>query len=149
MPTKPNNKLEIREIKNKTELEECFEIRRIVFVMEQNVSKELEWDGLDNQPTTTHIIVKAGKKTVGCSRIRFVDSYAKLERIAILSEYRGNGYGKRLIKFMVDICKKKKVKTIKMHAQYYLLEYYKKLGFIPFGKKFDEAGIEHIEMRIE
>jgi len=148
MPTKPNNKLEIREIKNKTELEECFEIRRKVFVIGQNVLKELEWDGLDKE--ADHIVVKEGKQAVGCARIRFFDkTKAKLERIAILPEYRCKGYGKLLVRFMIDYCKKKKASVITMHAQYYLLEYYKKLGFVPFGKKFEEAGIEHIEMRIE
>jgi len=142
-----NEQLMIREIKNKQELETCFEIRKEVFVKGQNVSMELEIDGEDDK--ATHILVLLGKEAVGCARIRIIDNKAKLERIAILDEYRGEGYGKDLVNFLVKFCINKKVDEIYMHAQYYLKTFYSSLGFKERGEIFEEAGIKHIEMVYE
>ena len=51
-----------------------------------------------------------------------------------------------IVKYMVNYCKNKNVKTIVMNSQYYLKDYYKKFGFKPRGKTFMEASIKHIEM---
>ena len=115
-----------------------------MFIKGQNVSQELEIDGLDDE--SEHVIARLDEKPIGCARIRYVDGKAKLERIAILEQYRGKGYGKKLMEFLVDYCRKKDVSGITMNAQYYLLDFYKSLGFEPVGEKFLEAGIEHIEM---
>lgn len=49
----------------------------------------------------------------------------------------------------IKYCKRKKVKNIFMNAQYYLKDYYKKLGFKPEGRIFEEAGIKHIKMQLK
>ena len=134
----------IREIKSKKELDEVFKIREEVFVKGQNVPKEMEIDEEDEK--AIHIIVLLGEKPVGCARIVMTDNRARLGRIAILDECRGKGYGKDLVKFLIEFCLDKKVKEIYMHAQYYLNKFYSELGFVDRGERFDEAGIEHIEM---
>lgn len=139
-------KLIIREIKDKNELDEIFRIRKEVFVKGQNVPKELEIDGEDDK--ATHIIVLLNNKAIGCARIRFVDNKCKLERIAILNEYQGKGYGKKLVQFLIKFCMSKK-KKIYMYAQYYLKDFYSDLGFKEKGEIFEEAGIKHIEMVYE
>ena len=113
-------------------------------MLPQNVPEELEIDGEDD--SATQIIVLLGKKPIGCARIRMVDNKAKLERISILEAYRGKGYGKDLVKFLIKFCLDKKLKEIYMYAQYYLKTFYSTLGFKERGKVFDEAGIKHIEM---
>jgi len=138
------DKLIIREIKNKKELEKVFIIRKEVFVRGQNVPEEMEIDGEDDK--AIHIIVLLKNKPIGCARIRITDNKAKLERISVLAEYRGKGYGKDLVKFLVKFCLDKKVREIYMHAQYYLKNFYSDFGFIERGEIFDEAGIKHIEM---
>jgi len=137
-------KLTIREIENKKELEEIISIRKEVFVKEQNVPEGMEIDGEDDK--AIHVIVLLGKKPIGCARIRIIDNRAKLERISILKEYRGNGYGKDLVEFLIKFCLDKKVKEIYMHAQYYLKDFYSDLEFVESGSVFAEAGIKHIEM---
>lgn len=135
--------LEIRPIKE-GELKKVLEIRKTVFIEGQNVPEEIEYDGLED--VSEHIIVILDNKPIGCARIRYIGKTAKLERIAILEEYRGKGYGKELVIFMAEHAAKKADQLI-MHAQYYLLEFYKSIGFEPYGEKFLEAGIEHIKMK--
>jgi len=136
--------LEIRMIKNRQELNEVLKIREIVFVKGQNCPWECEMDGLDEE--AEHIIVKYCGKTIGCARIRFLGNRAKLERVALLKEYRGRGFGKEMMKYLIRHCKRRKVEEIFLHSQLYVKDFYKKFGFKPRGKTFMEAGIEHIEM---
>ncbi len=63
-----------------------------------------------------------------------------------LKNYRGKGFGKLIMQYLIRYCKRKKSKEIVMHAQYYLKGYYYKFGFKIRGKVFMDAGIKHIEM---
>ncbi len=138
------NGLRIRLIKNKSELKQVLKIREIVFITGQNVPEERELDGLDI--VSKHVIVIFNGKPIGCARIRFIGREAKLERIAVLGEYRGKGFGKRLVNYLINYCKKKKVKEIVLHSQYYIRDFYAECGFKPKGKTFMDAGIKHIGM---
>ena len=93
-----------------------------------------------------HFIVYLKNKSIGCARIRKINNYVKLERIAILKEYRGRGFGKDLTNFLINYCKKIGFNEIQLHSQIYISNFYEKLGFKSIGKKFLEADIEHIEM---
>jgi len=136
--------LKIRLAKNKSEYGEILRIRLNVFVKEQKVPSEIEVDEHEN--TSKHFIAFYRGKPVGCGRLRFIGGKAKLERIAVLKRYRNKGFGTRILKHMVNYAKRKNPKEIYIHAQYYLKDYYKKLGFKPTGKIFYEAGIKHIKM---
>ena len=139
-----NNKLTIREIKDQSELKDIFNIRREVFVKEQNIQEDIAIDNEDNK--SIHILVLLGKKPIGCARIRIINQSAKLERIAILKEYRGMGYGKDLVDFLVKFCLSKGITNVYMNAQYYLKDFYSGIGFKEEGQAFNEAGIKHIKM---
>ena len=138
------NNLKIFLVKNKTDFEKTIKIRKQVFIKEQNVPEEIEIDGLDSE--SEHFIVYLGTEPIGSARIRADNNIVKLERIAIIHEYRGKGFGKQLTKFLIDYCTNKKYKEIHLHSQTYIADFYEKFGFIPIGKTFYEAGIEHIEM---
>ena len=138
------DKLEIRPIKNKRELEQVIEIRKQVFVKGQDVPLDLEVDGLDTK--ADHMIVYFNDLPIGCARIRTNDDIAKLERIAILEEYRNRGFGKQLTRYLINYCKNKDYKEIYMHSQTYVSDFYKKFGFRKQGKTFFEASIKHVEM---
>ena len=142
-----NNSLEIRLIQNKEEYNEILDVRNIVFIREQNVPSQTEFDGLDKE--STHVIVKFKNKTIGCARIRSFDGKMKLERIAILKEYRDKGFGKRLMEYLILYCKQRNATEIVMHAQYYLKSFYEGFGFKTRGEAFIEAGIKHIEMYLK
>ena len=78
--------LDIHLIRDREELEQVFEIRTIVFIEGQNVPYEEEMDGLDGE--AAQIIAFLDGKAVGCGRIRFLGSQAKLERLAVLPKYQ-------------------------------------------------------------
>lgn len=139
-----NNYIKIRLIKNKKELEDVLRIREIVFIRGQKVQKNIERDKFDK--ISKHLIVLYKKKPIGCARIRLIGKKAKLERIALLKKYRGKGFGKNIVNYLIKYCKKKDIKVVYMNSQYYLMNYYKKFGFKTRGKSFMEAGIKHIEM---
>ena len=139
--------LDIHSAKNSIEIENALKIRKEVFVKGQNVPLSREQDGLD--ALSEHAIFYYNNLPVGTARIRCKNNKMKLERIAILENMRGKGLGIKLMEFLVNYAKKKKVDQVYMHAQYYLLNYYKKLGFKTRGNIFYDAGIKHIEMYID
>ena len=135
--------LDIQMAKTKKELDQVIAIRKEVFVEGQNVPVELEIDGLDDE--AEHVIAYLHEEPIGCARIR-VNTYAKLERIAIAEKYRGRGFGRQLTDFLIKYCKQKDVDEIRLHSQAYVTDFYKKLGFKIRGKPFFEADIKHVEM---
>ena len=141
------NKVEIRLIKSKKELNDILKIREAVFIKEQKVERHIERDGFDN--LAKHIILLYKNKPIGCARVRFIDKKAKLERIAVLKDYRSMGFGGIITKFLVEFCKDRNVKEIMMNSQYYLKNFYRKFGFKPRGRPFMEAGIRHIEIYLD
>jgi len=138
------NKLDIRLVKNKKEYNKIINIRETVFIKEQNVPKEIEMDEFDKE--AEHFIAYLKDKPIGCARIRKINNYVKLERIAILKEYRGKGYGRDLTNFLINLFKKKGFKEVHLHSQINVSDFYEKLGFKKIGGIFLEADIEHIEM---
>ena len=136
--------LEIRLIRNNDEYNKVLDIRNQVFIKEQNVPQTIEFDGLDKE--SVHVVVKLEKKTIGCARIRFINGKIKLERVAILKEYRNRGLGTQLMQYLTAYCEAHNASEIVIHAQYHLKQFYAELGFYPRGKTFFEAGIKHIEM---
>ena len=139
--------LKIRLIRNKKELNQVLKIREIVFIKGQKVPVDRERDGLDN--ISHHFIVLFEDKPIGCARIRFIKGNAKLERIALLKKYRGKGFGKTIVDYLVKYCIRKNAKEIVMGAQHYLKNFYMRCGFKPRGRIFMDAGIKHVERYIK
>jgi len=118
-------------------------IREEVFVKEQEVPAHLEYDGNDDD--ATHYIVFYNKKAVGTARWRKTTAGIKLERFAILKNYRNKGVGKILLdSVMCDVLKTGQ--TIYLHAQEKAVNYYLRAGFKIHGSAFWEAGIKHFKM---
>lgn len=141
------NNLEIKKVNNKDDLEKTIEIRKNVFIKEQNVPLDIEIDGLDSE--AEHFIAYLDDEPIGCARIRTNKNYAKLERIAIIKKHRGKGFGRQLTDFLIDYCKHKNFHEISLHAQSYVSDFYKKHGFKIRGKPFFESRIEHVEMYLD
>ncbi|MFH0874869.1 MAG: GNAT family N-acetyltransferase [archaeon] len=134
----------IRLIKNQDEYKKTLEIRNSVFVKEQSIPKELEFD--EHEEESMHFIAFEGETVVGCARLRQIDDNIKLERISVLNEFRGKGYGKEIVNFLVKYALKNNPKKIYVNAQHFLFNFYKELGFVPYGTTFFEAGIKHVKM---
>ena len=78
----------------------CLAIRRQVFILEQNISKKIETD--DQLVNATHILAFSKEKAVGTARYRRTDSGIKLERFAVLKQFRNLGIGKALVLFILE-----------------------------------------------
>ncbi|MBD2056020.1 GNAT family N-acetyltransferase [Oculatella sp. FACHB-28] len=122
-------------------------IRYQVFQVEQGVDTVLEFDGQDE--AAIHLLAHLNDEPVGTARIRLLsDQLAKIERVAVLSNCRGQGVGKRLMEEAIVFLNTKNIPEIKVNAQLYVKDFYQKLGFEQRGEVFEEAGILHIEMRL-
>jgi predicted GNAT family N-acyltransferase len=134
--------IEIKQITNSADLEQAFAIRRQVFCIEQNVSEEIEMDEFDED--ATHILAYINDKPVGTARWRFTENGAKMERFAVLIEYRGKGVGEALVNYTLG--KLKDNEFIYLNAQESVIKFYEKYGFEAIGNRFYEADIPHKKM---
>ncbi len=120
-------------------------IRRSVFQEEQGVDPALEFDGLDE--IADHLLAYLDNQPVGTARIRYLNQHtAKVERLAVLSEARGKGLGKKLMEKALDVAAKKNIEEVVVNAQDYVKSLYEQLGFEQVEERFYEAGIAHVKM---
>ena len=129
----------------KSEINKAFAIRRKVFIEEQNVPEQRERDEYDKE--AKHVIVIADGKVIGTTRLRFIEEgNMKIERMAVIKEFRSQGFGEQILKFIENYAKTHNVKELILHSQWQARKFYAKFGFKERGKIFMDAGIEHIEM---
>jgi len=134
--------IRVSEIASEEDRQLAFEIRRIVFCDEQGVSLAEEFDGLDD--ACRHYLVSVDTRGVGTARTRALDSgETKIERVAVLKEYRGLGAGSLLMRRILEEIGPA---PMVLNAQFRTKSFYKALGFSAVGDLFEEAGIEHVKM---
>ena len=121
-------------------------IRIKVFILEQKVPEELEWDEYDE--TAWHAVAKSNHQVIGTGRLIINQSIAKIGRMAIDPEFRGKGIGMEVLKALINKGKEKGAQEFILHAQTHAIAFYAREGFEPYGPIFDEAGIPHVEMRL-
>ncbi|MCD4795099.1 MAG: GNAT family N-acetyltransferase [Bacteroidales bacterium] len=131
---------------NKELLKKAFEIRTEVFVEEQNVDHEIEYDGYDDD--AGHYIIFYNDVPIGTARRRFTEEGIKFERLAVLKTYRGLGLGGDLMQYMMDDVLPTD-KKIYLNSQATVEKIYEKYGFKRVGEMFFEANIEHYKMVYE
>ncbi|MEK4287119.1 GNAT family N-acetyltransferase [Paenibacillus sp. FSL P4-0502] len=129
------------------ELEAAFSIRKKVFVEEQGVPLNDEFDEFDTlNGECEHVLAYYDGQPVATGRIRFLDGLGKLERICILEPYRKFGIGKRIISALEEIVVEKGHQKVKLHGQTQAEGFYKKLGYRASSTGFMEDGIPHLLM---
>ena len=116
-------------------------IRHKVFINEQNVPEEMEWDEYD--ASSTHYLATTENKVLAVARLK---PDGQLGRMAVLAEYRNQGIGSKLLEFILQDIKQKNLTGIYLHAQVSAMSFYKKQGFVEYGKVFNEANIPHQKM---
>lgn len=126
----------------KEELEKVFAIRKIVFVDEQGCPPELEWE---NEDVSHHFIALSDHQPCGACRWRKTDNGYKLERFAVLKDFRGQGVGRALIATALDDLPDD-ADYIYLNSQLDAMSLYAKFGFVAEGEQFEEAGIQHFKM---
>jgi predicted GNAT family N-acyltransferase len=137
--------LKIKTVQYQDSMVAINQIRTKVFQVEQGVSAELEFDGWDT--SATHFLAFVNGKAVGTARIRVInEDTAKIERLAVLPNYRKQGIGKQLMRSALSTIAQQDKSLAMVHAQAYIAQLYQQLGFEIVGEQFNEAGIPHVKM---
>jgi len=142
---KNNLKVEIAKwIDDHTQLKN---IREKVFIQEQKVTPELEWDGMDEN--AMHFLVFKDEEAIGCARAVVIKNYMQLGRMAVLKEYRGQGIGSALLEKAMTIAKLNQLSAIYISAQCHAIDFYKKFGFEVKSDIYLDAEIPHRDMTLD
>ncbi|MFB7030340.1 MULTISPECIES: GNAT family N-acetyltransferase [unclassified Streptomyces] len=147
---------DVREVLGDEDREACFAVRREVFVEEQGVPRELEYDTYD--ATAVHVLaVRADGLPLGTGRLLHgADALGKtggdasvgsLGRLAVAKAARGLGVGAALVRGIEDAARERGLTAVDLHAQTHALGFYERLGYEAYGPEFPDAGIPHRAMR--
>ncbi|TFZ04969.1 YbgC/FadM family acyl-CoA thioesterase [Ramlibacter rhizophilus] len=121
-------------------------LRTRVFVQEQGVPQSLEWDGLDEDALHVLATNRLGQ-VVGTGRLLQPEpGTAKIGRVAVHPVLRGSGVGRALMAELLAQAAARGDREAVLHAQCSAEAFYLRLGFLPRGERFEEAGIAHVEM---
>lgn len=117
-------------------------LREFVFIKEQNVPPELEWDGEDEN--AVHVIARDEKnRAIGTARMT-ADGH--IGRMAVLRAWRNRGVGSEMLTALITIARARQLPRVKLDAQTQAIEFYLKHGFAVQGEIFMDAGIPHQHM---
>ena len=116
-------------------------LREKVFILEQFVPADMEWDEFDSQ--SRHVVASADDIPIGTGRL-LPDGH--IGRMAVLREWRGRGAGSALITNLMDIARTLGMQRVRLNAQVQALPFYLHHGFQAEGEEFLDAGIPHRRM---
>ncbi|MFJ9349651.1 GNAT family N-acetyltransferase [Streptomyces sp. NPDC101237] len=147
---------EVRVAEDPADLEACFAVRKQVFVVEQGVPEDIEYDAYD--PVALHVLaVREDGVPLGTGRLLYGEKAAEktggdpslgsLGRLAVSEEARGLGIGVALVRAIEDAARARGLSTVDLHAQTHALGFYERLGYEPYGPEYEEARIPHRGMR--
>ena len=118
-------------------------VRRTVFIDEQRVPEEMEWDAHD--AVSMHWLAEdAAGRAIGCARL-LPDGH--IGRMAVLATWRGRGVGRALLAAVLDWARARGHTQVALSAQTHAMDFYRRAGFETVGDVYDEAGIPHIAMQ--
>jgi len=112
-----------------------------VFVHEQSVPPDLEWDGED--ANALHFLALENGTPIATARLL---PDGKIGRMAVLSAYRSEGVGSRLLAFIETVAREQSMKRLTLNSQTQAIPFYQKAGYRVFGDEFMDAGIPHFQM---
>ncbi len=139
-----NNEFRVEPADYQTDFAALRYVRETVFIIEQNVSEQEEWDDLD--PYCEHVIARDNQdQPIGTARLT---PEKKIGRMAVLKPWRGKGVGAALLRALIDRACAKGWSQLTLNAQVSALGFYANQGFEAFGEEFDEAGIRHRAMQL-
>lgn len=127
---------------NKLEQDAKF-IRKQVFIIEQNIPEEEEWD--DQDMISDHFVVYDQDQPIATARLLQNNSVG---RVAVLKAYRGQGIGRMIMLEIIRQAHQQDRKFLQLSSQVHAISFYEKLGFSIQGDAYDECGIPHIKMQL-
>lgn len=116
-------------------------VREQVFVREQGVPVELEWDEFD--PLCNHVVAEAAGTAIGTGRL-LPDGH--VGRMAVLESWRGQGVGGAMLEALLRLAHDRGIRRVRLNAQSRAIAFYRRHGFAAEGEEFIEAGIPHRSM---
>ncbi|MFF4052208.1 GNAT family N-acetyltransferase [Streptomyces chartreusis] len=136
--------------------EACFAVRKEVFVVEQGVPQDIEYDAHDAD--AVHVLaVREDGLPLGTGRLLHGEAAAartdgdltvgSLGRLAVTREARGLGVGAALVRAIEDAARARGLAAVDLHAQTHALGFYQRLGYVAYGPEFPDAGMPHRAMR--
>ncbi|MHA5048563.1 GNAT family N-acetyltransferase [Streptomyces sp. SD15] len=146
----------VRVAEDAADREACFAVRKEVFVGEQGVPEDIEYDAYDDG--AVHVLaVRADGVPLGTGRLLDGEEAAaktggdltvgSLGRLAVMKAARGLGVGVALVGAIEDAARARGLAAVDLHAQTQALGFYERLGYVAYGEEFLDAGIEHRAMR--
>lgn len=125
--------------------DELAAVRRAVFVFEQHVPEELEWDEHDEH--AYHVLAATEHGTpIGTGRLKLD---GQIGRMAVLQKWRRRGVGSAILRALLALAEKEGCGVVRLHAQTHAVPFYEVHGFRAHGPEFQEAGIPHLEMELD
>lgn len=118
------------------------QIRQRVFMDEQGVPPELEWDAQDD--SATHFLAAADEQPIGCARL-LADGH--IGRVAVLPDWRGRHIGVRLMEAVILEAEARGLHCQQLSAQTHAIDFYRRLGFRVTSAEYLDAGILHVDMQ--
>lgn len=117
-------------------------LREMIFIREQNVPPELEWDGEDEN--SVHLLARDDKnRPIGTARMT---PEGQIGRMAVLRAWRNRGVGSKMLQALTTIARAKQLPRVQLNAQVQAVDFYRRHGFETFGTEFLDAGIPHLHM---
>ncbi|MEW2314753.1 GNAT family N-acetyltransferase [Streptomyces bauhiniae] len=146
----------VRVAEDPADREACFAVRKEVFVGEQGVPQDIEYDAYD--ATALHVLaIGADGIPLGTGRLLHGEaargktggdaSVGSLGRLAVTRRARGLGVGAALVRAIEDAARDLGLTAVDLHAQTQALGFYERLGYTVYGPEFQDAGIAHRAMR--
>ncbi|WP_374667376.1 GNAT family N-acetyltransferase [Acinetobacter sp.] len=119
-------------------------IREQVFIQEQQIAPEDEWDAED--AVSLHFMVYDQAQPVATARLLNSNS---IGRVAVLKAYRGQGIGKLLMEAVISQARTERREFLKLSSQVHAVPFYAGLGFAVHGEEYLDCGIPHIDMQMQ
>ena len=119
-------------------------IREAVFIQEQHIAAEDEWDAED--AVAVHFIVFQQDQAIATARLL---SNHSIGRVAVLTTARGLGVGQRLMQAVIDYARAEQRELVKLSSQVHAIGFYQALGFEVQGEEYLDCGIPHIDMYLK
>ena len=120
-------------------------VRRAVFIEEQDVPEELEWDGEDE--TAIHVLASDEQgNPIGCGRLLMHEALGHIGRMAVNKAWRGRKAGSTILRMLMDTAHERGCSKLLLNAQTNAVSFYQRFGFRPEGEEFLDAGIPHYRM---
>ena len=121
-------------------------VRTSVFIDEQRVPLELEFDDRDER--CHHVLALDGNQPIGTARLD-LDYDGKVGRLAVLARHRRDGVGRALMDRLHEVARARGARRLWCHAQLTAVPFYERLGYRSLGPVFEEAGIDHVRMEFD